>query len=351
MPAMNRSDFHFELPPELIAQQPPVTRTASRLLCLNRHNGDIHDHSFIDLLNFVRTGDLLVMNNTKVIPARLFANKETGGKVEIMLERIVDDGHVLAQIRASKAPKRDMSLLIAPNVRFTVQDKQQALYTLSLQADLSLMEVLNRYGHTPLPPYIDRDDQEIDKDRYQTVFAQIPGAVAAPTAGLHFDEAMLVELQLRGANIEYLTLHVGAGTFSPIRVENLDEHIMHSEYIELSEHVCDRIKQTKAEGGRIIAVGTTSVRCMESAARDGKLRSFSGETNIFIRPGYAFKVVDALITNFHLPESTLIMLISAFAGTESVFNAYHHAIAAKYRFYSYGDAMFISDQLMGEKHV
>ncbi|MFV2057745.1 MAG: tRNA preQ1(34) S-adenosylmethionine ribosyltransferase-isomerase QueA [Thiohalomonadales bacterium] len=342
---MRISDFSFDLPRELIAQHPAKIRSGSRLLCLDRANGDLLDRKFTDLINFLRPGDLLVLNNTEVIPARLFGKKSTGGKVEILVERLLGEKRVLAQIRASKAPKVEMELQIAQNIHFKVVKKNANLYELVLHAECSLMEVLQRFGHMPLPPYIERDDQDMDRERYQTVFAEVPGAVAAPTAGLHFTPEILQSLRQRGIKIETITLHVGAGTFSPIRVDDITEHKMHSEFIELSPQTCESIKRTKANRGRVIAVGTTSVRCLETAARDGELKPYSGETDIFIKPGYQFRVVDALLTNFHLSQSSLLVLVSAFAGTASILRAYNHAVSAKYRFFSYGDAMFIGTDL------
>lgn len=345
---MKTSDFSFELPEELIAQYPLETRSASRLLCLQRETGQqpgkIDHRRFADLPSLLCKGDLLVFNNTKVMPARLWGKKASGGKLECLVERVLQGNRVLAHLRSSKSPRQGATLLFASDrgQSFEAQllCRQGELFELQFPADpCSLLE---KYGHMPLPPYMQREDEDSDQQRYQTVYASNTGAVAAPTAGLHFDEAILAELDNMGVGRVELTLHVGAGTFQPVRVENVYEHRMHSEYMELDQACCDRILETRAAGGRVVAVGTTSVRSLESAARSGKLQPFKGETNIFIYPGFEFRVVDAMITNFHLPESTLLMLVSAFAGKENALHAYQEAVAEKYRFYSYGDAMFIS---------
>ncbi|MBV1873934.1 MAG: tRNA preQ1(34) S-adenosylmethionine ribosyltransferase-isomerase QueA [Gammaproteobacteria bacterium] len=338
---MKVSEFQFELPDELIAQYPLEKRTDSRLLCMDAVTGQLTHHRFKGFLDLVSPGDLLVFNNTRVIPARLFGKKETGGHVEILIERIVDEKMALAHIRASKAPKPGSNITLNDKVSVKVLGRQDGLFRIEFVCEQSLLATLELLGHMPLPPYINRDDSVADRDRYQTVYAQVPGAVAAPTAGLHFDESLLKALDNKGVKSAYVTLHVGAGTFQPVRVEEISDHIMHSEYVEVLPGVVDEIQQTKAQGGRIIAVGTTSVRCLESACKQGKLAPFSGETDIFIYPGYQFQIVDALLTNFHLSRSTLLMLVSALAGKDNIQHAYQVAVEEKYRFFSYGDAMFI----------
>lgn len=342
---MRRSDFHFDLPPELIAQQPLPERSASRLLAMSGNTGEMEDHLFQDLPRFLQAGDLLVFNNTRVIPARLFGHKESGGKVEVLVERVLDEHRVLAHVRASKSPKPGTSLLLEKAVPVTVLGREHDLFELAFAGDESVFTLLERHGHMPLPPYIDREDVAQDRERYQTVYAEKEGAVAAPTAGLHFDQAMLDALADSGIEFAYVTLHVGAGTFQPMRVDNIAEHHMHAEYIEVSQAVVDAVENTRKRGGRVVAVGTTSVRALESAATksaNGKLAVFQGDTNIFITPGYRFQVVEALVTNFHLPESTLLMLVSAFAGHQNITAAYQHAVEQRYRFFSYGDAMVLT---------
>ncbi|MGI2038850.1 tRNA preQ1(34) S-adenosylmethionine ribosyltransferase-isomerase QueA [Shewanella frigidimarina] len=342
---MRVADFSFDLPDELIARYPTAQRNASRLLTLSGENSELADKNFTDLFNLINPGDLMVFNNTRVIPARLFGQKSTGGKLEILVERMLDDKRILAHVRSSKSPKVDTLIDLDGGYQMKMLARHDALFELELQSDKTILEVLEDVGHMPLPPYIDRPDEDTDKERYQTVYNQTPGAVAAPTAGLHFDDAMLADLKAKGVNIAFVTLHVGAGTFQPVRVDNVLEHKMHSEWANVPQEVVDLIAQTKAAGNRVVAVGTTSVRSLESAARasgDSPLEAFSGDTDIFIYPGFQFKVVDAMVTNFHLPESTLIMLLSAFAGYEAVMNAYQHAITQKYRFFSYGDAMFVT---------
>ena len=341
---MRVADFSFELPEELIAKFPMEKRSASRLLTLDGNSGALSDCRFTELLNLVQPGDLMVFNNTRVIPARLFGQKATGGKLEILVERMLDDKRVLAHVRSSKSPKEGSEILLDGGFKMLMRARHDALFELELVSGPSVLEVLEQVGHMPLPPYIDRPDEDADKERYQTVYNQTPGAVAAPTAGLHFDDNMLAELKAKGVDIAFVTLHVGAGTFQPVRVDNVLEHKMHSEWAEVPAVVVTKIPNTKAAGKRVIAVGTTSVRSLESAARasEGELQAFKGDTDIFIYPGYEFQVVDAMVTNFHLPESTLIMLVSAFAGFDEVMNAYRHAIAEKYRFFSYGDAMFVT---------
>lgn len=339
---MRRQDFQFELPEELIAQFPARQRAASRLLCVNRSGGVVQDRMFRDLPGLIHEGDLLVFNNTRVIPARLFAHKETGGKVEILIERLVDNHNALAHVRASKSPKTDGKLLLEDETVVRVKGREGELFRLEFASEDSLLQLLDRLGHMPLPPYIQRPDRPEDRERYQTVYSRVPGAVAAPTAGLHFDDEMLQLLADKGIQQDFVTLHVGAGTFQPVRVDNIRDHHMHSEWLEVSAGLCDRIRDTRKAGRRIIAVGTTSVRALETAARTGELKPFSGDTDIFIYPGYSFNIVDAMITNFHLPESTLLMLVCAFAGYEHTMAAYHHAVEQQYRFFSYGDAMFIA---------
>ncbi len=340
--AMRREDFAYELPQDLIAQFPSVQRGDSRLLCLDGRNGTLNDRHFSDLLKLLQPNDLLVFNNTRVIPARLFGEKETGGKIEIMVERILNDHQVLAQIRASKAPRSGSHVLLDNGITLEIISRQDDMFICEFKKRHKVMQVLQDIGHMPLPPYIQRPDEEIDTERYQTVYAQQSGAVAAPTAGLHFTDEILQQLVKNSIEIAYVTLHVGAGTFQPVRTKNIEDHKMHSEYLEVSKEVCEKVNRTKEKGGRVIAVGTTSVRCIETAASSGILKPYKGETNIFIYPGFKFQIVDALITNFHLPGSTLLMLVCAFAGRERVLNTYQHAIANKYRFYSYGDAMFVT---------
>ncbi|RTR39397.1 tRNA preQ1(34) S-adenosylmethionine ribosyltransferase-isomerase QueA [Shewanella canadensis] len=341
---MRVTDFSFDLPDELIARYPMANRTSSRLLSLEGNTGLLVDNQFTDILNMVNPGDLMVFNNTRVIPARLFGQKITGGKLEVLVERMLDDKRILAHVRCSKSPKVDSIICLDGGYEMKMLGRHDALFELELQSDKTILEVLEEVGHMPLPPYIDRPDEDADKERYQTVYNQNPGAVAAPTAGLHFDDALLKALSNKGVDTAFVTLHVGAGTFQPVKVDNILEHKMHSEWAEVSQEVVDKVAQTKANGKRVIAVGTTSVRSLESAAKasEGELKEFCSDTDIFIYPGYEFKVVDAMVTNFHLPESTLIMLLSAFAGFDEVKNAYQHAIAQKYRFFSYGDAMFVT---------
>ncbi len=336
---MQLSDFDYELPEELIAQRPRARRGDSRLLYLPAGKGP-EDRHFSDLSALLRPGDLLVFNDTQVMPARLYGRKATGGQVEILIERVLAADRVLAHVRASKSPKAGGLLLIG-DWRLRVAGRAGNLFELVLEAGGDVHRLMAEHGHMPLPPYIRREDEPEDQARYQTVYARRPGAVAAPTAGLHFDEAMLDRLEALGIQTARVTLHVGAGTFQPVRVENLDEHVMHSEWLEVDEAVCEQVSRTRARGGRVVAVGTTSVRSLESAAADGELRPFRGDTRLFIRPGYRFRVVDVLLTNFHLPKSTLLMLVSAFAGHQRVMAAYRHAVARRYRFFSYGDAMLL----------
>lgn len=345
---MRTDDFYFDLPDELIAQQPCEQRSASRLLHLSRSpaagSTSVQHRQFKDLPELLQPEDLLVFNDTRVIPARLYGHKATGGKVEVLLERLVDEHHCLAHVRASKTPKIGSLLHIGEEGAYTlkVDARQDDLFVLSSHNDSKLTEIMQQVGHIPLPPYITRADEAVDFERYQTVYSKNPGAVAAPTAGLHFDEALLQRLQEQGVQSTFVTLHVGAGTFQPVRVENIEDHLMHCEYLEVSQATVEACEQARSRGGRIIAVGTTAVRSLETASASGALQAFSGETDIFIYPGYSFRSVDAMITNFHLSESTLLMLVSAFAGREAVFEAYRQAIEKRYRFFSYGDAMFIS---------
>jgi S-adenosylmethionine:tRNA ribosyltransferase-isomerase len=344
---MQRQDFQFNCPPELIAQFPAAERTASRLLQLEGKTGRLSDKQFTDFPSLLRSGDLLVFNNTRVIPARLLGEKETGGKIEVLVERVLDDTRVLAHIRSSKSPSAGRKLLLEGKLTAEVLGRQGALFEIAFETT-DISEALEQYGRLPLPPYIEREVADEDKARYQTVYAQRTGAVAAPTAGLHFDEAILTEIAAMGIETAEVTLHVGAGTFQPVRVDEITSHQMHSERIDVSQAVCDKVKATRARGGRVIAVGTTSVRALESASRDGNIQPYEGETDIFIYPGYQFKSVDVILTNFHLSESTLLMLVSAFAGREHILNAYQYAVAEKYRFFSYGDAMFVTNQCLEE---
>lgn len=344
---VKRQDFFFHLPENLIAQHPAANRRDSRLLVLSNEASDtgIVDAQFPELLNFLKPHDLLVFNNTKVIPARLFGEKQTGGKIELLIERVVDNETLLTHIRSSRSPKPGTILRIEDAFDVEVIGRKEALFIVKVLSDESALDLIEAHGHMPLPPYIERkEDEEEDKDRYQTVYSEKPGAVAAPTAGLHFDEALMEEIKAKGVDIGFVTLHVGAGTFKPVQVDDISEHVMHSEYLEVDEQVVNQIKQAREKGGRVIAVGTTSVRCLESAASfsdTGQAEPYQGDTDIFITPGYEFKEVDVLLTNFHLPESTLIMLVSALAGYERTMNAYKHAVEQEYRFFSYGDAMLV----------
>jgi len=338
---MKLKDFHYHLPKELIAQFPAEQRTDSRLLSVSKETGQLSDKLFTNIESFLNSGDLLVMNNTRVIPARLFGHKQSGGKLEVLVERVLNEHEVLAQVRASKSPKPGSAIVFDKDVSAEVVDRTDSFFHLRFAGEQSVLDILDKIGHIPLPPYIERGDETDDIERYQTVYAEQPGAVAAPTAGLHFDKKTLSALEEKGVNLGYVTLHVGAGTYQPVRVENIADHKMHKEWISVSPELVEQVEKTRAVGGRIIAVGTTTVRSLESAALDGRLKPFEGETDIFITPGSEFKVVDGLITNFHLPESTLLMLVSAFAGYELMMKAYQHAVEKKYRFFSYGDAMLI----------
>lgn len=338
---MKKSDFNYNLPPELVAQTPLPERSASRLLVMGRDSGDLRDAGFVDFLELLNTNDLLVFNDTKVIPARLFATKPTGGKVEILIERIEGQRQAVAHVRASKAPKADSVLLLENGVQCRMLEREGDLFRLEFDTEGSVLELLSEIGHMPLPPYIERADDDNDLQRYQTVFARQAGAVAAPTAGLHFDETAMQTLEARGIAKTFVTLHVGSGTFQPVRVDDLSQHVMHKEYFEVSAECVAAVQRTQQHGGRIVAIGTTAVRALESASQSGALQAGCGDTRLFITPGYRFKTVDAMLTNFHLPESTLLMLISAFAGYDNVMAAYQHAIRQRYRFFSYGDAMAI----------
>lgn len=338
---MRVADFDYTLPPELIAQYPLAERSASRLLVLDAVHAEITDRHFVELPALLRAGDLLVFNDTRVIPARVFGRKASGGQVELLVERVLDAQRVLAHVRASIAPKPGSELLLDGDVRAQVLARHEALFELRFDDARPVFDILQAIGHIPLPPYIQRADEHADHARYQTVFARKDGAVAAPTAGLHFDQTMLDKLAAQGVEFAHVTLHVGAGTFQPVRVEELKDHHMHAEFVDVSAQVCAQVANTRARGGRVIAVGTTAVRSLESAAQGGTLVPFSGDTRLFITPGYEFKAVDALITNFHLPRSTLLMLVSAFAGHKNVMHAYRHAVEEGYRFFSYGDAMFV----------
>ncbi|BAU57887.1 S-adenosylmethionine:tRNA ribosyltransferase-isomerase [Halorhodospira halochloris] len=341
---MHKSDFHYQLPERLIAERPAQRRTDSRMLVLERSSGEIADRQFTDLLNYLRPGDLLVLNDTRVIPARLAARKSSGGAVEVLLERIVDpdNGEILCHLRANRAPKPGAVIILPEGVEADVEGRAGRLFRLKLRnVDRDLIDYLERVGRVPLPPYIRRQDDACDRERYQTVFAARPGAVAAPTAGLHFDERMLEELRALGVEITQVTLHVGAGTFTPVDSEDLTAHQMHAEYLDVSAQAVSAIDAARERGGRVVAVGTTVVRALESAAAQGQLRPYSGETDLFITPGFRFRVVDVMLTNFHLPESSLLMLVSAFGGYEQVMAAYRHAVEQEYRFFSYGDAMLL----------
>lgn len=338
---MKKSDFHFELPSELIAQQPLAQRSASRLLVVDAAGGSFVDRQFAGLPELLRDGDLLVFNDTRVLPARLFGHKESGGAVEILVERVTAAQTVRAQLGVSKKPKPDSLIVLSDGTALTVLGRDGEFFELRCEPNETFEQLLLRLGRMPLPPYIERDANDADLERYQTVFARETGAVAAPTAGLHFDEALLQRLRDRGIEFGQVTLHVGAGTFQPMRVEALSEHVMHREWLNVGAALIEQIRATRARGGRVVAVGTTVVRALESALRDGELQPFTGETQIFIFPGYKIRTVDGLITNFHLPESTLLMLVSAYAGRDRMLAAYQHAVEQRYRFFSYGDAMLI----------
>lgn len=344
---MRVADFNFELPESLIAHYPRAERSSCRLLSLDGPTGKLTHGVFTDVLEKLHAGDLLVFNNTRVIPARVFGRKASGGKIEMLVERVLDEHRVLAHVRASKAPKPGSDLLLGDDesVKATMVARHDTLFEIAFDDERTVLEILNQVGHMPLPPYIDRPDEESDRELYQTVYSARPGAVAAPTAGLHFDDGLLEALRAKGVEMAFVTLHVGAGTFQPVRVDSIEDHIMHSEYAEVPQDVVDAVLACKARGNKVVAVGTTSVRSLESAAQaagESLIAPFFDDTQIFIYPGYQYQVIDALITNFHLPESTLIMLVSAFAGYRNTMQAYQQAVAEQYRFFSYGDAMFIT---------
>lgn len=347
---MKLSDFNFDLPDELIARYPTSERTASRLLVLDGCTGDIAHRQFVDLIDYLNPQDLLVFNDTRVLPARLWGFKSTGGRVEILVERVLDASSVLAHVRASKASKPGTTIHLSCDASSAVAmfsvdvvARHDALFELHFSGS-RVIEVMNAIGHMPLPPYIDRADTSDDRERYQTVYGRRDGAVAAPTAGLHFSEEYITRCCDKGVDTAFVTLHVGAGTFQPVRVDNITEHKMHAEYIEVNAEVVAKVNAARARGGRVVAVGTTAVRSLESASASGSIAPFAGDSTIFIYPGYDFRSVDAMVTNFHLPESTLIMLVSAFAGRDHVLHAYHEAVAEHYRFFSYGDAMLVLPQ-------
>ncbi len=347
---MKLSDFDYELPPALIAQFPPAERGASRLLHLDGSSGALTDRTFRELPSLVEAGDVLVMNDTRVINARLTGQKQSGGQVEVLIERVLDSSRVLAQVRASKSPRAGSRLQLSGDTEAEVLGRAGEFYELRFLDCPDIFALIERAGSVPLPPYITHQADAADATRYQTVYAKTPGAVAAPTAGLHFDEAMLAALRARGVNLAWLTLHVGAGTFQPVRVENLDEHEMHSEWYSLPQATVDAIAMARAAGRRVVAVGTTTLRALEAAAAKGDLCAGSAETRLFILPGFQFRAVDRLITNFHLPRSTLLMLVSAFAGMDNVRRAYRHAVEQRYKFFSYGDAMLIERAPQGIAH-
>ena len=338
---MQRNDFHYELPTELIATHPARIRSSSRLLCLDPVADYLEDRQFADMPELLEPGDLLVFNDTRVIPARLIGTKSTGGRVEVLIERITGANTALAHVRASKSPRAGTQLLLEGEISARIEGREGDLFLVDFPGSRNLLDLLEAFGHMPLPPYIKREDSQDDRHRYQTIYARVPGAVAAPTAGLHFDDAVMDRLGQRGVETAFVTLHVGAGTFQPVRVDTIEEHVMHHEYFEVDADVCRKISETRRRGRRVVAVGTTVVRSLESASQSGEIVPSHGETSLFITPGYRFRCVDALLTNFHLPESTLLMLVCAFAGQQRVMSAYRHAIRAGYRFYSYGDAMFI----------
>lgn len=353
---MRVADFSFELPESLIARYPQTQRSGCRLLSLDGPSGELTHGIFTDLLDKLDAGDLLVFNNTRVIPARVFGRKVSGGKIEVLVERVLDSKRILAHVRASKSPKPGAELLLGDNenIKATMVARHDTLFELEFNEDRDVFTLLEEIGHMPLPPYIDRPDEDADRELYQTVYSERLGAVAAPTAGLHFDQPLMDALKEKGVEFAFVTLHVGAGTFQPVRVDTIEDHVMHAEYAEVPQDVVDAVLACKARGKRVIAVGTTSVRSLESAAKaaeDALIAPFFGDTKIFIYPGYHYQVIDALVTNFHLPESTLIMLVSAFAGYKNTMNAYHQAVAEQYRFFSYGDAMFINRNPLAPQEV
>ena len=344
MDFFNLNTYNYHLPDTQIAKYPVEKRSDSRLLVVDKATGALQDQHFYDLIDFLNPGDLLVFNNTKVIPARMYGHKSTGGKIECLIERVLSEQTVLAHIRSSKSPKLGATLLFG-DLAVEVLSREDDLFELKFDEAKTVLQWLEVLGEMPLPPYFEREVEDSDKERYQTVYAKHDGAVAAPTAGLHFDEALLAKLKAKGVEFAYVLLHVGAGTFQPVRTDDIRNHNMHSEYMELTQQATDQINACKARGNKVIAVGTTSVRCLETAAQlptsDTPLPTFTGNTDIFIYPGYQYKVVDALITNFHLPKSTLMMLVTAFGGYDHIMQAYAHAVSEQYRFYSYGDSMLI----------
>lgn len=347
---MQRTEFSYHLPEELIAQAPLAERSSSRLLCLDGADGSVSHRVFRDLPQLLTDKDLLVFNDTRVMPARMFAAKETGGRVEILIERLTSEHSALVHLRSSKKLREGTRLYLAQDehaaatdVSVEVGPRQEPLFT--IRSENPLGPLLTQFGHMPLPPYIERADEPADRERYQTVYARREGAVAAPTAGLHFDEALLRELTELGVEQAHVTLHVGAGTFQPVRTDDIRDHDMHREYLEVNQAACDAVRETRARGGRVIAVGTTAVRSLETAAAQGEIAPYTGDTQLFIYPGYRFQCVDAMITNFHLPESTLLMLVSAFSGKDAILAAYDEAVRERYRFFSYGDAMFLQPQV------
>jgi S-adenosylmethionine:tRNA ribosyltransferase-isomerase len=339
---MRVSDFHYPLSPDLIAQEPLQERSASRLLCLDGLTGDVEDRTFRDLPELLAPGDLVVLNDTRVLPARLSGRKESGGRVEVLIERVLGAHRARAHVRACKSPRPGTQIELEGGLHAQVLGRDGELFDLQFHDRRALLEILEQVGHVPLPPYIERADRPADRERYQTVFADRPGAVAAPTAGLHFDEALLERIRGRGGRIAFVTLHVGGGTFQPVRTERVEDHRMHAERVEVGRQVCELVATARAQDARVVAVGTTVVRSLEAAWRDGRMRPFRGEVDLFIYPGYRFQAVDALVTNFHLPGSTLLMLVCAFGGYRQVISAYRHAVRQRYRFYSYGDAMFVT---------
>jgi S-adenosylmethionine:tRNA ribosyltransferase-isomerase len=336
---MQRSDFHYDLPHELIAQLPLPERRASRLLVLDGATGGTQDRSFAELPELLAAGDLLVFNDTRVLPARVFGKKPTGGRVELLLDRLLGPRTALVHLRASHKPAPGTDVELPGGARARVVARAGELTQIELDCDV--VPFLEEHGATPLPPYIERTPDAADRERYQTVFARVPGAAAAPTAGLHFDSALLEALAARGIERAFVTLHVGAGTFAPVRTERVEDHELHAEWVEVPAAACAAVERCRARGGRIVAVGTTSVRALETAARGGQLTRFSGDSRLYIYPGFDFRVVDAMVTNFHLPESSLLMLVAAFAGREQTLAAYRHAVERRYRFFSYGDAMLV----------
>lgn len=339
---MHLNDFNFELPNELIARYPLMRRSASRLLRMDKAKNDFAHHEFSAVLDLLNEGDLLVFNDTRVIPARLMGYKNTGGLVEILVERILDDQRILAQVRASKPLRLGSQILLGQNLLLEVVDRNNQFYVLRYNdVNRPVLEMIESIGEIPLPPYMNRNPDEADKERYQTIYAKHKGSVAAPTAGLHFDDELVEKLRAKNIDMGYLTLHIGAGTFAPVRVENIHEHKMHAEYLEISTELCTKIVAARARGKRVVAVGTTSLRALETASQSGSIQPYRGETSIFIYPGYEFRCADALITNLHLPRSTLLMLVCAFGGFDKVMRAYREAVNQSYRFYSYGDAMWV----------